>query len=191
MGGTVPHQPCSAAFPQWPVSPGAQVLPGGPSLPFWLSGQGSCSHKSLMPPQLGWFPSPLKMLFSLTNLINTPHPMSEPSASCLTLRDVSLWSGKHGAHIRGVPAAPAQSASPQLPAEPVPGHLAELRDVAVPGAQWGWAGQSGSRSSGLMLAFLCWPLSLAPLAGPSCLLPPTPPHPGFLFCPRPHPVLCL
>lgn len=91
-----------------------------------------------MPLQLGLFPSPLKMLFSLTNLINTPHPMSEPSVSCLTLRDVSLWSGRHGARIRGVPAAPAQLAPPQLPAEPVPGHLAELRDVAAPGARWGW-----------------------------------------------------
>lgn len=182
MGGTVLHQPCSAAFPQWPVSPGAQVLPRGPSLPLWPSGQGSCSHESLMPPQLGLFPSPLKMLFSLTNLINTPHPMSEPSVSCLTLRDVSLWSGRHGARIRGVPVAPAQLAPPQLPAEPVPGHLLSSGIWLPQGHGGGGAGQSGSCSSGLTLAYLCWPLSLVPLGWP---------RPPFLFCPRPHPVLCF
>lgn len=178
MGGTVLHQPCSAAFPQWPVSPGAQVLPGSPALPFWPSGQGSCSHESLMPAQLGWFPSPLKMLFSLTNLINTPHPTSEPSVSCLALRDVSLWSGWHGTHIRGVPAAPAQLAPPQLPAGPVPGHLAELRDVAAPGARWGWG-----RTERLLFFWAnVGPSPLGPLVFPPWLP---------LLSPQLYPVLCL
>lgn len=151
-----------------------QVPPGGPALPFRPSGQGSCFHESLMPVQLGWFPSPLQMLFSLTKLINTPHATSEPSVSCLTRRDVSLWSGRH-VHTSG------ESQRWHLHIWPHHSFLQGLcLGIWLSSGRWlpqghggGGAGQSGSYSSGITLAQVHWPLSVFP--------------PCFLFCPPPLP----
>lgn len=80
------HQPCSATFLQWRVSPGARVLPGGPSWGLALPLVTTCLHcppgpewpwlllsSPLMPQQLCLFSSLLKMLF-VNKFLWCPHP---------------------------------------------------------------------------------------------------------------------